>query len=701
MSFVRPNPNATYEKLFQVAKEARLPYDREAWLNVAFYLSWQYAEWYDKTESIRQIPYPKDPQTKQDVRVPRPVSNKIQHFVLTEHAMALNTRPTVDVLPATDDPINASNAAVLLAYLNWLADENVADFDGALSGAVLWALASTEGFIKTFWDPALENPAGGKGRGDFTVVSPFDLYMDPYAYDFYKARYCIYSRFMDVSQVQDIYGVQVQASEVVENDPNRIALARAMGMGSTLSGARVNELWMRPNRKYPDGMFVVWTGRDTLVPPQPFPYRHKQLPFIQIGSVPRPGSGHYTSAVSVMRPEQMELNNYHAMTIMIQRAFASPKWWVPEELQLQRLPSTDPFQVLRGQGSSGLKPEIIQPGVPPSMEALGGWIRNEMMDSVGVHEVSQAQVPGRVEAAAAIELLKESDNGRLAELTRTIKKGISIAFYQQAMLLKQYGTPQNTFMVYSREGLPETKQLFTTQIDPAVQVRVTMQGGIGMSRAAREDRYMLMWNNGIISDPHVMAELMDVPISMIAPDSAYDIRAQRNENLTMAQGIFVMPHSWDNHEIHLRELNNYRKTPEWDKASPKIKAMMEAHAQFHDQLYIQQLGKELQKQQLAAAVANGAGFQMGAPGPQGEAAPGGQPPSGPGGGPGGPTPTGAPGARPGAPPAATPHAPGPLPIPNGLGAQPPLNPFAARDTVQAQAQYRQRTAANLGHPRTG
>lgn len=692
MSFARPNPNASYEKLFQRAKEERLPYDKEAWLNAAFYLGWHYTEWNDKSQTIQQRALPRDPNTRAEMRVPRPVSNKIQHFVLTEHSMALNTRPTVDVLPGSDDPINASNAAVLLAYLNWLADENVADFDRVLSEAVLWALCSTEGYIKSYWDPSLDDPAGhATGRGKFVSVSPFDLYVDPYAPNFYDARYVIYSRFMDIDHVKDVYGIKVQESDMAADDPSRVALARAMGMGSVLTGARVNELWMRPTKRRPDGMFVVWSGRDQLVPPRPFPYKHKQIPFAQIGSVPRPGSPHATSAVSTMRPEQIELNNYHAMTIMIQRAYASPKWWIPEELQLQRLPNTDPFQVLRGTGSSGLKPEIIPPTIPPSMDALGAWVKNEMMDSVGVHEVSQAQVPGRVEAAAAIELLKESDNGRLAELTRTIKKAIAVTYYQQAILLKQFGQPQNTFMVYSREGLPETKQLFTTQIDPAVQVRVTMQGGIGMSRAAREDRYMLMWNNGIISDPHTMAELMDVPISTVAPDQAYDIRQQRNENLTMAQGIFVMPHSWENHEIHLRELNNYRKTPEYAKASPKVKAMMEAHAQFHDKMLIQQLGKQLQKQQLAAAVAQGAGFQMPAGAPPGGGAPG-VPPGAPG-------QSSAPGAS--GPPGQQPQAEGPPQFPAALGAQPPLDPYAFRDTPQAQSAYKTRTAHNLSHPRTG
>lgn len=674
------NPNESVERLFNRARQARLPYDRNILLNTAFFLNFQYVEWHPDTGSIRQIQRPKD-----QPQLPRPISNKIQHFVLQEHSMALNTRPTADVLPANADPMAISNANVLLAYLNWLSSEQVGDFDGVLAAATLWALGSGEGWIKWGWDPNMEN-GQGHGRGDISAPSPLDIYPDPYAQSLDKARYLFHRQFLDVEQIYDIYNQEVLPQPVAADDANRGALLKEMGMSGILEGAPVTELWMRPNRRYPEGLFTVWSGRTILVPPGPFPYDHHQLPFTVIGSIPRQGQLHYTCAVETMRPEQMELNNYHAQTILLQRFHSSPKWWIPTELNLQTLPNDKPNQILSGSGTSGLKPELIQPGIPPSMDVMGQWLKNEMMDSVGIHEVSQAQVPGRVEAAAAIELLKESDNGRLAELTRSIKKAIAVGFYQEARLVRQFGSPEMVFTTYSTDGFPEVKQLWAQQIDPGIQVRVTMQGGIGQSRAAREDRWMTMWNAGIITDPNAMSELMDVPISTIAPDHAFDILGQRNENLVMATGKFVQPHSWENHEIHIRELNNYRKTAEYRRLGVIPKQMLEAHGDMHQQLWIQQLGQELQRQQLSAAVAAGAGFQMGAPAgpgqPSGQPAPGGQPPPG--------NPAGA---------AGPPQPPGPMPVIPGMGAQPAPDPFAVRDSPQGQAQYRNRTEHGLNSPR--
>src|SRR5690348_15376453 len=169
----------------------------------------------------------------------------------------------------------------------------------------------------------------------------------------------------------------------------RAQLLREMGCAPALEGATVNELWMKPCRRYEDGLYVVWAGKTVLVQPGPFPYDHKQLPFTQIGSIARPGSPHYSCAVKYMRSGQMELNKYHAQQIMVRDAYANPKWWVPAELELNEMPNDAPRQVLRGHSMGGtLRPEIIQPSAMAD-NGDGEWIVDELMHAAGIHEVSQ------------------------------------------------------------------------------------------------------------------------------------------------------------------------------------------------------------------------------------------------------------------------------------------------------------------------
>jgi hypothetical protein len=605
----KPNPNLEYQNLFETAKKARLPYDKECWLNVAFYLGRQYVEWNMAQGTLRAIPTPKN-----NIKPIRPVANKIMHFVCQELSSVLQSKPTTDVLPATDEPLDASTAAVAKAYLDWLTDPQVCDFDTVLAEAALWALAGTEGFIKWSWD-AKEN------RGEICSVSPFDVYQDPYVRSFKNSRYIFHSQFMDIEQVYDIYGIEVQASAVEKADPSKTTMMREMGFAPVLQGAVVTELWMKPNRRHPDGLFTVWCGKTTLVPPSPFPYAHKHLPFTQIGSVMMPGNAHRTSAVTFLRAPQMELNKFHAQMIKTREAFANPKWGIDTNIELEADPDDSPDQILRYNTNGGQHPPpvILQPSAMPPNDQ-GNWIAAEMMDVVGQHEVSQGQVPGRVEAAQAIQLLKEDDDDRLAQMLTSIASAVSEGGWQQLQLAKQYMKAGQLVPIYSSEGLPEIKKFMAEKITPAMKVRVSMGTGLSRSRAGRTDQLNNLWQQGIIRDPDIMAQLLDVPVSALNPDNAFDMRLARNENLTMSAGTPITPNSWDNHDIHRREHNNYRKTDEYQALSNKVKSMFEYHVTTHDKLQIQSLGQELQRQQMTEAVAQGAGFAQ-AQGPQAAAAP--------------------------------------------------------------------------------
>ena len=674
---VGPEANVQeYQRLWEAARRARIPFDKESWLNLAFFCNEQYVEWVPTAFTLRAIP--RVPGTE---HYPRPISNKIMHFVEQEHSMVLQTRPNIDVLPSSEDPVDISIANVAVAFLTWASDPTVSNLDREMALAAKWALCTTEGYFKWFWNPR-------KKRVDVQACSPFEIYPDPYAKKFSDCRYIIHSQFMDVEQVYDIYGKTVQPSSVERGDPAKLAVMHEMGFAPVLAGCLVHELWMKPCRRYPEGLFVVWTNREILVDPQAFPYDHKQLPFTQVGSILRPGTPHYTSAVSYLRAPQMELNKFHAQMIQVRENYSNPKWWIPSDLELETDPDDTPNQILRGNSQGGtLRPEIIQPAAMPPNDQ-GAWITTEMQDVVGLHEVSQAQVPGRVEAAKAIELLKEADDGRLAELLRTIESCLSTGGYQWLMLARQYMTASQMIPIYSKEGLPEVKRMYAEQLSPGLRVRVLMGTGLSRSRAAREDTLMLMWNNGIIQDREQMSELMEIPLSDTSPDNMYDLRLARNENFTMSgaetgKSQPVVPNSWDNHDIHRREHNNFRKTQEFLKLDYKTKSMFEFHVQMHDQLEIQALGAELQRQSLTAQVAQGAGFQQ-LPQPGAPTEPG-QPGAG--------APAGGPAAQAGSQGLEMPGTS--VPVPNAMGASPAPDPYAVKDSPQGMSSFQDRTADAL------
>lgn len=610
------NPNEKYDKLKQAAADARRPFDKDALLNLAFFLDEQYVEWKDDIATIRRIP--RDERFK---NAPRPVVNKIMHFVAQEHAFALQSRPTADVLPATDDPVDVSEANIAKAYIDYITDETVVGFDRVLSDAVHWALTCNEAYLKWVFNPRLNRP-------DILFVPSLDLYTDPYATNFKRCRYVIHSQFMDIEQIYDIWDKEVRPENQSQADIQKAALLRELGHSSVVEGATVNELWMKPCRRYPDGVYCVWVGKEQLAPPDKFPYKHKRIPFTQIGQIPRPGSQHYASAVKYLRSAQMELNKYHAQRIMIREHFANPKWWIDSLLELEEMPNDAPNQILRGNSQNGtMKPEIIQPTSMAGGDE-GAWIVDEMMNIVGQHEVSQAQVPGRVESAKAIEMLKEADVSRNAELMNTVKSSISEGFWQILMLAKQYVKEDVMVQVYSREGVPEVKRFKADSFKEGMQIRVTMGSGLARTRAAREDQLLNYWDRGIIRDPQKMAELLELPTPEFQTDAAYDVRLAKNENFTIAKNDAVTPNSWDNHAIHIREHNAYRKTHEFFLLPTEVQQKFEAHVDMHKQMMMQQLEEQVQLQQMAMAAAGQPPQGGGTPGSTEGAQPGGPPQDG-------------------------------------------------------------------------
>lgn len=596
MAILRRNPTREWEELKHAALQARLPYDKDVLLNIAFYLDQHYVEWSADFNTIRTIP-----RSTKERRSPRPVANKILHFVLKQHAAVLKERPNPDVLPATDDPVDISLVGPALSYLKWLCEPQVADFDAELSDATLWALAGGEAWLKWTYNAHLQRP-------DIMACSPLELAIDPYARTTRDIRYVIHEKFMDRKEVKHLYGIDVQPTTISKADLQKATLLRDMGMAPVIEGAVVNELWFKPDcdSRFPEGLFVAWSGKDVLVEPRPYPYAHKQLPFTHIGPIRRPGSPHTTCTVKYLRSPQMELNKYHAQKIKTREGFASPKWWIPEELELEQMPDDSPNQVLSGNSSGGqYKPEII-PGADFRDNGDGDWIRAEMMDVAGQHEISSGQVPGRVEAAQAIEALLTADDSHLFELQRTIKTAISDGFWQCLMLAKQFKQGETMVQTYSREGLPEVTRFFTEKLKPGMRIKVTMGSGLTGSRAAKQQMIEQMIQMGLIQDPEVAADLLDLPVGRITPNRVFDVRLARNENMQMAAergidgqpGQAIKPNSWDEHDIHIREHNNFRKTTEYAQADPEIKKKFEFHVQMHEELWLEEIQKQVTRQQM-------------------------------------------------------------------------------------------------------
>jgi hypothetical protein len=373
---------------------------------------------------------------------------------------------------------------------------------------------------------------------------------------------------------------------------------------------------MKPSRRHPGGRFAVWTGREELVPVRDLPYKHliedRLLPFTIDGCIERPDSPYYLSPVTYLRPPQMELNKGHAQALMIMELFAHPKWWIDTALEMDAMPDASPGQILKGtsNGIPGLKPEMIMPGaVPQGVYQNLELLEQGMMHLVGQHEVSQAQVPGRVESSKAIELLKESDAGALATLRETMNTATSVGWYQMLELQREFGTDEEAVAVYSRDGLDEVQHWRAGDMKPGYRVRTSQTTGLARSRTARNEAYMNLWREKVIQDPNQLLELLEVPGHSALRATQIAQRKARSENARLAKGEAIVPNSWDDHAIEMREHNLFRQTLAYEALNDDAKKKFEHHVQGHKALLL----RSIQEQAALQTAAQGQPAQ--APGP--------------------------------------------------------------------------------------
>lgn len=584
------------EKLKEAARQARQTFDRDYWLNAAFYTGSQYVDWADARGRMETVA--PDANTP---NAPRPVANKIMHFTVKSHSEAMLYDPRPEVMAPSTDARARSTARVAQAYLDDLAGPTKMDWAAVRADVLMWANVCGQGWLKWIMDPQLRRP-------DVIACSPFEVYLDPYVKDSRRARYIIHSQFLDREQVYDRFAVELPESAQQAQDPNSLgaSVLSEMGYAPNLGGVMVNELWQLPSRRFPRGRFVAWTGSGKLLTPidGPFPYRHKKLPFTQIGYIPVPGNANYHSTVKFLRPPQMELNAVHAQMLVNRKAYANPKWFWDAELYASLVhPPTDlPGEQLIGDSRNGSIAPIMLQGALMADDGTAEWVTSEMRDIVGQHSVSEGDAPGRVDSARAIELLKAEDNSALSNVHRMMDTAVSVGFGQLLQLAGQYVSEAQIATTYTTNGQAEVHHFKGAIVSPDHVVRVAGEAKEPQSRAAREEQILSWWTAGILTDPKQAMQLLEVSFAGSASSYELDKIRATNENFLLSNEVPVQAHDYDDHEVHIAEHQDWQKTAEYEAATNSVHDLFKFHIQSHKEQYMVEMQEEALKQRAIAAM---------------------------------------------------------------------------------------------------
>jgi hypothetical protein len=226
-----------------------------------------------------------------------------------------------------------------------------------------------------------------------------------------------------------------------------------------------------------------------------------------------------------------------------------------------------------------------------SYEHLHKYLQLGLDDVTGQHEVARGRIPPGVESGVAIEMLQEAEEDRLEGAIHSFisaKKELAVRWMK---LIKMYWTEKRLINVVGEGEGPETFWFSGEDAegdDPqADYYNVDMQIGsaLSLSKSARQSRLISLVNAGLLDrekDQRTILNYMDLGLSenIYSEDRLDENMAKRNNRL-MANGVMVPVYPWQNHEIHLREINRFRKHPLFERLPPQSKMIFDQVATMH------------------------------------------------------------------------------------------------------------------------
>jgi hypothetical protein len=605
------------DELFNAGREARRPFEPDAYLNVAFYLGNQWTRW----DGSRVFRVPEALGLETD--------NRIMPAIRTEIAKMTKTRPKYVAVPRTqsDADIAGSRYAELAVDDAWKRHA----LNRKLRQALLWSRLAPKGYWKVWWDPTVgpakdvlvhtEGEHAGRvvrdGRGGpwdpqtplpdgypptvqrsvalgdicVEVRTFFHLVVDPYATEDglesaeWVCEEAVFSRDHVERRFPDfVNGLNFDTDPSPGMLESRFAGGSGRGAGfSRTKGTRLREMWSRD-------WHVIWApgGMEVLREPNPYPW----LPYVEFSGLPAPGRFYGDSVVTHMRPQQVALNKRITQIENNADRIANPPLLIPstmgDDWQWQGLPAEEVR--FTPTGDPNAMPSFMPvPELPGYVQADPERIQQSILEISGQHEVSGAQVPAGVTAASAISMLQEADDTRLGPDVSAMEDSLAEAGKRILFFVRNYYTDERHLAISSEGGRWDVLAFKGPMVAGVESIEVQAGSGMPSSKAAKQAAIQqlltLFTQNGQIISARdyrkILSEFEVGGLEHLFASVNRDEQQVEDENRRLSMGEAFEINSYDNDEAHVAFHHDFMKTSTYSALPPQVKAIFEEHVVAH------------------------------------------------------------------------------------------------------------------------
>jgi hypothetical protein len=620
------NELITYcNKAFNIARTGRFSFERQWYLNMAFYFGRQYAQWVtsalDNTPYITEASYSKLYEPAVPPWRVRLICNKIRPIIRGELAKVTKEKPRGFILPAStdDDDLAGARAGESIHEFLW----NDIKMNKMVRRSVFWMLLCGTAYIKDWYEPNTPDSGGIKGKICAEPVTAFHLCIpDLQEEELENQPYVIHSMAKDADWVKQNYGKDVKPDSSATSGILEQKFMVALGVQSQTSTKRyvsVREAWIKPNAKYKDGLFVVWAGNTLLYSNEGWPYAHKEYPFTKFDHIPT-GRFYGESSIVDLLPLQKEYNRTRSQIIEAKNRMSKPQLVAARGSIDANKVTSEPGLII-----------FYQPGFPKPeglpLQNLPSYVVDEiqriqvdMNDIASQHEISKGQTPPGVSAATAISFLQEQDDSKLSTTIASLEEGVERLGRHFLSHVHQFWSAERTIRVTGLNGQFEAYQFSKSSLNGNIDFKIEAGSAAPVSRAAKQAFIMELMKAGYIPPDRGLKYLDMAEVGKLYQEMQLANRQAQRENLKLCAGEQFGANNYDKHDVHIPEHDNYRMTEAFESQSDEVKTSFEDHVNSHKQLKAQAMGVQLppgdprlnnpeaaMQQQPGMPPANGAG----------------------------------------------------------------------------------------------
>ena len=460
-----------------------------------------------------------------------------------------------------------------------------------------------------------------EGQNELEVVNPYEIDVDPMATNLDDAEWIMRSKIRSLDWIKTNYpekGHLVDKEDVQIHSFYEQRLKQIVGIhGSSTSGqggknglldvdgpsAVVHDYREAKSEKYPKGRHLVTAGNVELYNGEN-EYKHGLLPYMKTDEITVAGRFWGGAVIEHMIPLQRVVNKAASNQVEDATLAGRPKLLVPKTAKLRQ----EQFDAEPGEkieytvGPRGERPELLTP--TSNHLATQTIIENAvrfMQEISSWHEVSRGILPSANIPAEGIQLLQSADETAMGDTASNIDSSLirlgkmvlsnCNQFWGEERLVRAGGEGARLEAMKVRGedlvGQDPNADYFDVQVIPGS----TMMRDPGKQRE-QVDYMLKMGILNPIAHRDVIVKLMDVAnIESAFEDERQDEQYATRENEQMEQGAFSIPRDFENHDIHIKVLDRFRKSERYRRLPAEIQALYDEHAAIHKQLAVQ-VGQE-------------------------------------------------------------------------------------------------------------